>query len=124
MAKPEADAAHQEWLKGALARMEEMFAASERKWAREAEEKAAKERQAREARKPRGEVLPLRLPKREAVVLEFPPKLSEADLARRQAVIDECWARTVAWRAELDREARGSCHVGPGDPDWRGRGRR
>ena len=57
-------------------------------------------------------------PKREAEVVPFPPRLSEQELARRQAVIDQVWRENlVRWR-ELEDEAARSCHIGPGDPDW------
>jgi len=57
-------------------------------------------------------------PKRTAEVVPFPPLLSEQELMRRQAVIDQCWAQNlVRWR-ELEAEAARSCHRGPGDSDW------
>jgi len=57
-------------------------------------------------------------PKRTAEVVNFPPLLSEQELIRRQAVIDQCWAQNlVRWR-ELEAEYARTCHIGPGDPDW------
>jgi hypothetical protein len=44
-------------------------------------------------------------------------ELSEAELLRRQAEIDEVWERTLAERAERERDAARSCHRGAGDPD-------
>ena len=61
-----------------------------------------------------------RAARREAEIVEFPPKLSEQELCRRQAVIDDCWRRNQVARRELEEElARTCCHRGPGDPDWR-----
>jgi hypothetical protein len=62
---------------------------------------------------------PVPPPKRTAEVVNFPPLLSEQELMRRQAVIDQCWERNlVRWR-ELEAEAARTCHRGPGDPpDW------
>jgi hypothetical protein len=57
-------------------------------------------------------------PRVEAEVLDFPPKLSEQELLRRQRVIDQTWAGVVAERRALDAEAARTCHRGPGDPDW------
>jgi hypothetical protein len=57
-------------------------------------------------------------PKVEATVLEFPPKLSEQELIRRQQIIDQTWERVVEQRRELERLAERSCHRGPGDSDW------
>jgi hypothetical protein len=54
----------------------------------------------------------------EAEVLPFPPKLSEQELIRRQALIDQAWERTLDAKRELDAEAARSCHRGPKDPDW------
>jgi hypothetical protein len=53
-------------------------------------------------------------------VVEFPPKLSAQELARRQAVIDAHWEAMLREKAELQaqQEAR-TFHRGPGDPDWR-----
>jgi|SRR6266436_3773169 hypothetical protein len=50
-----------------------------------------------------------------AKVLEFPAKLSEQELIRRQLVIDQTWERVVEQRRKL--EERGY-HRGPGDSDW------
>lgn|SRR5262249_12660499 len=57
-------------------------------------------------------------PKVEAEVLPFPPKLSEHELIRRQALIDQAWKATLDAKRELEREAAESCHRGPGDPDY------
>jgi hypothetical protein len=51
-------------------------------------------------------------------VLSFPPKLSEQELYRRQALIDQAWERTLDAKRELEAEAARSCHRGPKDPDW------
>jgi hypothetical protein len=60
-------------------------------------------------------------PKRkEAEVVPWPKPLSEMELCRRQRIIDACWERTLAEKAELEAEAAWTCHRGPGDPDyWR-----
>jgi len=55
-----------------------------------------------------------------AEVVPFPPKLSEQGLARRQAAIDLTWERVLARRREIEAEAARCCHIGPGDPDWKG----
>ena len=57
-------------------------------------------------------------PKPEADVLPFPPIINEQELARRQAVVDACWERTLDAQRELEAEARERCHRGPSDPDW------
>ena len=57
-------------------------------------------------------------PKVEATVLEFPPKLSEQELIRRQLIIDQAWERVLEQRRELDRQAVRSCHSGPCDSDY------
>jgi hypothetical protein len=44
---------------------------------------------------------------------------SQHDLAWRQAAIDAAWQRSMAYRQELERWGAGTCHRGPGDPDWR-----
>jgi hypothetical protein len=53
-----------------------------------------------------------------AEVLSFPPLLREQALWRQQQIVDQSWERTRALEAEM---AARSCHVGPGDPDWRPR---
>jgi hypothetical protein len=55
---------------------------------------------------------------RKAEVVEFPPKLSEQELIRRQLIIDQTWQRIVEERRELERLAERSCHRGPQDTDW------
>jgi hypothetical protein len=66
-----------------------------------------------------------------AQVVEFPPKLVEADRERQKAVAEQDqWKRSYflqrceeTWQANLDRWAEESrpqgCHKGPSDPDWR-----
>ena len=56
-----------------------------------------------------------------AEVVEFPARLSQQELWRRQAALDVAWQRTLDARAELEREQAASCHRGPGDPDYPGR---
>jgi hypothetical protein len=56
-----------------------------------------------------------------AQVLEFPDRLSEQELIRRQAALDAAWQRTLDARAELAAEQAQGCHRGPSDPDWPGR---
>ena len=53
-----------------------------------------------------------------AEIVEFPAKLSEWELMRRQAIIDQTWERVLEQRRELERIAERSCHRGPGDSDW------
>jgi hypothetical protein len=55
-----------------------------------------------------------------APVVDFPPKLTEQELTRRQLVIDAAWERTLAARREVEEAYSRTCHRGPGDPDWRG----
>jgi hypothetical protein len=55
--------------------------------------------------------------KLEATVLEFPRKLSEQELIRRQQIIDQTWERVLEERCELERLAARSCHRGPFDSD-------
>ena len=50
-------------------------------------------------------------------VLQFPPKLSEQELIRRQQIIDQTWALTLARRRELELEMERTCHRGPLDSD-------
>ena len=57
-------------------------------------------------------------PKLEAEVLSFPPKLSEQELCRRQAILDAEWERHIAAQRDLQAEAAEACHRGPSDPDW------
>jgi hypothetical protein len=56
--------------------------------------------------------------KPEAEIVPWPKPLSEIELERRQRIIDACWERVQAQRRALE-EARGSHHVGPGDPDYK-----
>jgi hypothetical protein len=64
-------------------------------------------------------------PRPKAEVVEFPDRLGEAELWRRQQALDIAWQRTLDARAELEAERAAkygaSCHRGPGDPDWPGR---
>lgn len=53
-----------------------------------------------------------------AKVLEFPAKLSEQELLRRQEVIDQAWEQVLEERRRLEEIAKRSCHRGPGDSDW------
>jgi hypothetical protein len=55
-------------------------------------------------------------PKLEAKVLEFPAKLSEHELIRRQLIIDQTWERVLEQRRELERLR--TCHRGPEDSDY------
>jgi hypothetical protein len=64
-----------------------------------------------------------RPPRKPAEVVEFPDRLSQAELWRRQAALDAAWQRTLEARRELERDAAMECHRGPGDPDYPG-GRR
>jgi hypothetical protein len=57
-------------------------------------------------------------PKLEAEVLPFPPKLSEQELMRRQALIDAAWESNLAAQRDLDADVARSCHRAPGDPDY------
>jgi hypothetical protein len=52
-------------------------------------------------------------------VVEFPPKLSEQELMRRQAIIDQHWQRMLDEKAILRAEQeKRSFHKSPLDPDW------
>ena len=53
-----------------------------------------------------------------AKVLEFPPKLSEQELLRRQQIIDQSWNLVVEQRRALEKLAERNCHRGPQDSDW------
>jgi hypothetical protein len=59
-----------------------------------------------------------RPPRKPAEVVEFPPKLDQAELWRRQAALDAAWERTLDARAELEAERAASCHRGSGDRDY------
>lgn len=50
-------------------------------------------------------------------ILQFPPRLDEQELLRRQMIIDQTWALTVERRRELEQEMERSCHRGPLDSD-------
>jgi hypothetical protein len=47
-----------------------------------------------------------------------PGKLSEAELIRRQQIIDRVWEQNLQAKREMEEMYRGSCHRGPGDSDW------
>ena len=49
---------------------------------------------------------------------EPPRPFTEAELIRRQQIIDAVWERNLEARRELDEMYRHSCHRGPGDSDW------
>ena len=66
----------------------------------------------------RARTIPPPKPKVEATVLEFPPRLSEQELIRRQLIIDQAWERVLEQRRELERQAVRSCHSGPFDSDY------
>ena len=52
-------------------------------------------------------------------VVEFPQKLSEHELMRRQAILDQHWQAMLDEKAFLREEAeRRGFHKAPGDPDW------
>jgi hypothetical protein len=55
----------------------------------------------------------------EAQVFEFPDRLSEQELIRRQAALDAAWERTLEARREYAARWDGTWHKGPGDPDWK-----
>jgi hypothetical protein len=56
--------------------------------------------------------------KPKAEVVEFPDRLSAAELWRRQAALDVAQERMLEAKRELaERQAR-TCHRGPQDPDW------
>jgi hypothetical protein len=66
----------------------------------------------------RAKGIPPPKPKLGAIVLEFPPKLSEQQLIRRQQIIDQAWERVREERCRLEEVAARSCHRGPCDSDW------
>jgi hypothetical protein len=53
-----------------------------------------------------------------APIVDFPPKLAEQELIRRQLVIDAAWERTLAARREIDEAYRRGFHRGFGDDDY------
>jgi hypothetical protein len=57
--------------------------------------------------------------KPKAEVLQFPDRLSQQELIRRQAALDAAWERTLEARHELEREQAATCHRGPSEPDYR-----
>jgi hypothetical protein len=66
----------------------------------------------------RARAIPPPKPKVEATILEFPPKLSEQQLIRRQQLIDQAWERVLEERRRLEEVAARSCHRGPLDSDY------
>jgi hypothetical protein len=54
---------------------------------------------------------------KEAEVVQFPPKLSEQALIRRQLILDQAWERVLEERRRLEEVAARSCHRGPLDSD-------
>jgi len=66
----------------------------------------------------RARAIPPPKPTCEATVLEFPRKLSEQQLIRRQQIIDQAWERVLEERRRLEEVAARSCHRGPCDSDW------
>jgi hypothetical protein len=65
----------------------------------------------------RAKAIPPPKPKLEATVLEFPPKLSEQQLIRRQQIIDQARERVLEERRRVEEVAARSCHRGPSDSD-------
>jgi hypothetical protein len=49
---------------------------------------------------------------------DIAPRLSEAELIRRQAEIDNVWEGVLAERAERAAQEAKSYHAGRDDPDW------
>jgi hypothetical protein len=78
--------------------------------AKEAAEQAKKEARASAAR--------AKVVKMPAGPDEPPRQLSEAELIRRQQIIDRVWEQNLEAKRELEEMYRGSCHRGPGDSDW------
>jgi hypothetical protein len=68
--------------------------------------------------KDRAMAVPPPKPKLEATVLEFPPKLSEQALIRRQRIVDQSWERVLEERRRVEEVAARSCHRGPFDSDY------
>jgi hypothetical protein len=50
-----------------------------------------------------------------AEVVDFPNRLSEQELWRRQQAIDAAWERTLEARREIERAAGRGFHRGPGE---------
>jgi hypothetical protein len=65
----------------------------------------------------RAKAVPPPKPKLETTVLEFPPKLTEQELIRRQQIIDQAWERVLEERRRLQEAGARSCHRGPLDSD-------
>jgi hypothetical protein len=65
----------------------------------------------------RAKAIPPPKAKLEATVLEFPFKLSDQELIRRQRIIDQAWERVLEERRRLEEVAARSCHRGPSDSD-------
>jgi hypothetical protein len=66
----------------------------------------------------RAKAIPSPNPRVEATVLDFPPKLSEQELIRRQQIIDQAWERVLEERRRLEEVAARSCHRGLLDSDY------
>ncbi len=66
----------------------------------------------------RARAIPPPKPKLEATILEFPPKLSEQELIRRQQMLDQAWERLLEEQRYLEELERGYCHRGPLDSDY------
>jgi hypothetical protein len=55
-------------------------------------------------------------------VVEFPQMLSQQELMRRQAIIDQQWEAMLIEKTRIREEVeRRSFHRAPGDPDWSAR---
>jgi hypothetical protein len=65
-------------------------------------------------KRPKAEVVKLPVPMNEPPAVQ----LSEAELIRRQQLIDQAWERTLEARRELEAVYPRTCHRGPGDSDW------
>jgi hypothetical protein len=115
-------------LKAAEARLDEIYApayAYIEEWKRkQAEAEKARARPKQVFVKPKPKVVPIKpsVPtpvESIANVVEFPPKLSEQELMRRQAILDQHWQAMLDEKALLREEAlKRSFHKAPGDPDW------
>ena len=57
--------------------------------------------------------------RRQAQIFQFPPNSASRNSVEGRPCLDSYWQRTLDARRELEDEASGSCHRGPGDPDWR-----
>ena len=110
-------------LKAAAARFDEIYASAyeiiEARQKAEAELARLKEPFVKPKAKPRTEITTSAIDAAFANVVEFPPKLSEQELMRRQAIIDQHWQAMLDEKELLRKEAEArSFHKAPGDPDW------